>query len=86
MPCQEDDTWITTTDGYGLMKFKIHVNDNYRVEVLGIYNTLAWLFSQNVSANGRTLGLVGPNDEYLVFCKVSNGYADRYVYENPFAS
>lgn len=86
MPCQEDDTWITTTDGYGLMKFKIHVNDNYRVEVTGIYNTLAWLFSQNVSESGKTLGLVGPNDEYLVYCSVQNGYADRYVYENPFAS
>lgn len=87
IPCNsETDTWVATTSGYGLFKFKIHINDNYRFEALGIYNTLGWLFDQTISHSGRCLGLVGTNDEYLVYSRVRDGYAERYVYENPFAS
>ena len=86
IPTSETDTWICATSGYGLIKFKIDINDNYRVNVLGIYNTLGWLFTQSVSHAGTCLGLVGSNDEYIVYTKVENGMANRYVYENPFAS
>ena len=74
VPCNsEADTWIATTSGYGLLKFKIHVNDNYRFEALGVFNTMGWIYDQSISQSGRTLGLVGQNDEYLVYCRVRNG-------------
>ena len=85
-PCQEDDTWIGAIDGNGLMKFKIHIDDNYRVEPLGVFNTFSWLYTNDISHSGINLALVGPNDEYLVYTKVKGAQASRYVYENPFAS
>ena len=86
MPTKDADTWIAATNNYGLIKFHIDPSDNYKVTVLGIHNTMAWLYEQSISHSGRTLGLVGPDDEYLVYCRVRNGFADRTVYENPFAS
>ena len=85
-PTKEDDTWIGAIEGNGLMKFKIHVNDNYRVEPLAVFNTFAWLYTNDISHSGKNLALVGPNDEYLVYTDVRNAIANRYVYENPFAS
>ena len=53
------------------MKFKIHINDNYRVEPLGVFNTFSWLYTNSVSHSGKNLALVGPNDEYLVYSRVA---------------
>ena len=86
MATKDADTWIISTSNYGLIKLHIDPSDNYKVSVLAIFNTMSWLYTQSVSHSGRTLGLVGPDDEYLVFCYVRNGFADRTVYENPFAS
>ena len=87
IPTNETDTWICSTSGYGLIKLKIDINDNYKVTILGLYNTLGWLFTQSMNLSGTCLGLVGSNDEYLVYTAVSGGgLASRYVYENPFAS
>lgn len=86
IPTSETDTWICSTSGYGLIKLKIDINDNYKVTILGLFNTLGWLFTQSVSPAGTCLGLVGSNDEYLVYTTVNNALAQRYVYENPFAS
>lgn len=86
VPTKDADTWIAATNGYGLMKFHIDPSDNYKITILGIFNTMAWLYDQSVSHSGKTLGLVGSDDEYLVYCSVKAGFAERYVYENPFAS
>lgn len=86
IPCAAANTWIASTSGYGLIRFSIDPGDNYRVTVHKVFNTLAWLNTNSVSYGGINLGLVGANDEYLVYSKVYDGVAERAVYENPLSA
>ena len=86
IPCTAANTWIASTSGYGLIRFSVDPSNNYRVTVHKVFNSIAWLYSNSISHSGVNLGLVGANDEYLVYSKVSGGSVDRAVYENPLTA
>ena len=87
IPTKNTDEWImAASENLGFLKIKIDINNNYAVSVDQVFYSLAWTYSSSFSDSGRSIGLVGPNDEYLVTTDVRNGLATIRTFLNPFAS
>ena len=73
-------------ENLGFMRIRIDVNNNYAVSVLQVYYSLAWTYNASFGSSGRSIGVVGPNDEYLVTTDVRSGQATIQTFTNPFAT
>ena len=87
IPTKNTDEWIMACgENLGFMRIRIDVNNNYAVSVLQVYYSLAWTYNSSFSSSGRSIGVVGPNDEYLVTTDVRSGQATIQTFTNPFAT
>jgi hypothetical protein len=87
IPTKNTDEWImASNEGLGFLRIRIDVNNNYALSVEQVYYALAWTYTSSFGSSGKSIGLVGPNDEYLVTTDVRNGYAQIKTFTNPFAA
>tara|TARA_B100001250_G_scaffold334362_1_gene300266 strand:- start:486 stop:1775 length:1290 start_codon:yes stop_codon:yes gene_type:complete len=82
-PTKNADEWILGVTNYGLIKFNIDVNDNYKTTITKQIYTDVWGHKATTPAYTNHWGLVGPNDEYFCFSSWSGSTLNVKTYENP---
>ena len=82
-PTKNADEWILGVSNFGLIKFNIDVNDNYKTTITKQIYTDTWGHKSSSPSYQSHWGLVGPNDEYLCYSSWTGPTLNVKTYNNP---
>ena len=83
IPTKNADEWILGVSNFGLIKFNIDVNDNYKTTITKQIYTDTWGHKSSSPSYQSHWGLVGPNDEYLCYSSWTGPTLNVKTYNNP---